>query len=99
MSDMSGLYELTIFSEVLAQARQLLDAGQPLLVTVDCRMEADAIRLTAQTIDPLDGAVAHAAAWARRLLRPTHHPTPASAPTQPPWPGTARHPPLPPPST
>ncbi len=65
MSDMSGLYELTIFSEVLGQARQLLDAGQPLLVTVDCRMEEDSIRLTAQKIEPLDGVAAHAAAGLR----------------------------------
>jgi DNA polymerase III subunit alpha len=65
MSDMSGLYELTVFSEVLGQARQALDAGQPLLVTVDCRMEEDSIRLTAQKIEPLDGVVAHAAAGLR----------------------------------
>ncbi|HEX3500017.1 MAG TPA: DNA polymerase III subunit alpha, partial [Stellaceae bacterium] len=65
MSDMSGLYELTVFSEVLGQARQVLDAGQPLLVTVDCRMEEDSIRLTAQKIEPLDGAVSHAAAGLR----------------------------------
>jgi DNA polymerase III subunit alpha len=65
MSDMSGLYELTVFSEVLGQARQVLDAGQPLLVTVDCRMEEDSIRLTAQKIEPLDGVVAHAAAGLR----------------------------------
>jgi DNA polymerase III subunit alpha len=68
MSDMSGLYELTLFSEVLGQARQLLDAGQPLLVTVDCRMEEDSIRLTAQKIEPLDGAVSHAAAGLRVYL-------------------------------
>src|SRR5205807_2047512 len=68
MSDMSGLYELTLFSEVLGQARQLLDAGQPLLVTVDCRMEEETIRLTAQKIEPLDGAVSHAAAGLRVYL-------------------------------
>jgi DNA polymerase III subunit alpha len=68
MSDMSGLYELTVFSEVLGQARQSLDAGQPLLVTVDCRMEEDSIRLTAQKIEPLDGAVSHAAAGLRVYL-------------------------------
>jgi DNA polymerase-3 subunit alpha len=68
MSDMSGLYELTLFSEVLGQARQLLDAGQPLLVTVDCRMEEDSIRLTAQKIEALDGAVSHAAAGLRVYL-------------------------------
>jgi DNA polymerase-3 subunit alpha len=65
MSDASGLYELTVFSEVLGQARPLLDSGQPLLVTVDCRMEEDSLRLTTQKIEPLDAAVAHAAAGLR----------------------------------
>src|SRR5260221_6741461 len=68
MSDMLGLYELTVFSEVLGQARQVLDAGQPLLVTVDCRLEEDSIRLTAQKIEALDGAVSHAAAGLRVFL-------------------------------
>jgi DNA polymerase-3 subunit alpha len=65
MSDASGIYELTLFSEVLGQARQLLDAGQPLLVTVDCQLQEDSIRLTATRVEPLDGAVAHAAAGLR----------------------------------
>ncbi|MBV9521924.1 MAG: DNA polymerase III subunit alpha, partial [Alphaproteobacteria bacterium] len=65
MSDSSGLYELTVFSEVLGQARPLLDGGQPLLVTVDCRIEEEALRLTTQRIEPLDAVVAHAAAGLR----------------------------------
>jgi DNA polymerase III subunit alpha len=65
MSDASGIFELTVFSEVLSQSRQALETGQPLMVTVDCRMEEDAIRLTAQRIEPLDAAVAHAAAGLR----------------------------------
>ncbi len=65
MSDTSGLYELTVFSEVLSQTRQLLDSGQPLLVTVDGRMEEDTLRLMTQKIEPLDAVVAHAAAGLR----------------------------------
>jgi DNA polymerase-3 subunit alpha len=65
MSDASGLYELTVFSEVLSQARQLLDSGQPLLVTVDGRIEEETLRLTTQKIEPLDAVVAHAAAGLR----------------------------------
>jgi DNA polymerase-3 subunit alpha len=68
MSDSSGLFEVTVFSEVLAQSRQALDAGQPLLVTVDVRAEDDALRLTAQRIEPLDGMVATAAAGLRVFL-------------------------------
>jgi DNA polymerase-3 subunit alpha len=62
MSDASGVFEVTLFSEVLAQSRQVLESGQPLLVTVDVRSEGDAFRLTAQKIETLDRIVAQAAA-------------------------------------
>jgi len=65
MSDTSGVFELTLFSEVLAQARGLLDSGQPLVATVDARSEEDSLRLTVQKIEPLDAIVAHAAAGLR----------------------------------
>ena len=65
MSDASGLFEVTLFSEILGQSRALLDSGQPLVVTVDVRAEDDNLRLTAQKIEPLDGIVAHAAAGLR----------------------------------
>ncbi len=65
LSDNSGAFEVTVFSEVLAQSRALLDSGQPLIVTVDVRREDDSLRLTAQKIEPVDGVVAHAAAGLR----------------------------------
>ena len=65
MSDSSGVFEVTIFSEVLSQSRALLEGGQPLLVTADVRAEEETLRLTAQRIEPLDGVVAHAAAGLR----------------------------------
>ena len=65
LSDNSGAFEVTVFSEVLAQSRALLDSGQPLIVTVDVRREEDSLRLTAQKIEPVDGVVAHAAAGLR----------------------------------
>src|SRR6185436_8036471 len=65
MSDMTGVFEVTMFSEVLAQARALIDSGQPLIVTVDVRREEENLRLTTQKIEPLDSVVAHAAAGLR----------------------------------
>ena len=65
LSDTSGVFEVTLFSEVLGQARALLDSGQPLIVTLDVRREEESLRLTAQKIEPLDGVVAHAAAGLR----------------------------------
>ncbi len=61
MSDASGMYEVTVFSEVLSASRELLDSGKPLLVTTEARREGDGMRLTAQSIESLDEAVAKAA--------------------------------------
>jgi DNA polymerase III subunit alpha len=68
MSDPSGVFEVTLFAEMLKEARALFDAGQPLAVTVDVRSEEDSLRLTAQKIEPLDDVVAHAAAGLRVFL-------------------------------
>ncbi len=68
MSDPSGIFEVTLFAEMLREARALLDAGQPLAVTVDVRSEEDSLRLTAQKLEPLDDVVAHAAAGLRVFL-------------------------------
>ena len=68
MSDSSGLFEVTVFSDILSQSREALDSGQPLVVTVDIRAEEENLRLTAQRIEPLDGVVAHAAAGLRVFL-------------------------------
>jgi DNA polymerase-3 subunit alpha len=62
LSDNSGVFEVTVFSDVLATSRELLDGGQPLIVTIDVRSEEQSLRLTAQKIEPLDKVVAHAAA-------------------------------------
>jgi DNA polymerase-3 subunit alpha len=62
MSDASGTFEVTVFAEVLREARALLDSGEPLVVTVDVRSEEDSLRLTAQKVEPLDAVVARAAA-------------------------------------
>ncbi|HKT20921.1 MAG TPA: DNA polymerase III subunit alpha [Stellaceae bacterium] len=68
MSDASGIFEVTLFSEVLAQSRVLLESGQPLLVTADIRSEDDSFRITAQKLEPLDRIVAQAAAGMRIVL-------------------------------
>jgi DNA polymerase-3 subunit alpha len=70
MSDATGLFELTLFSEVLGQSRTLLDSGQPIVVTVDVRAEEDNLRLTAQSVELLEEVVAHAAAGLRIVVGP-----------------------------
>jgi DNA polymerase III subunit alpha len=65
LSDQSGLFEVTVFSDVLGQARPFLESGSALLLTIDAREDGESMRLTAQAIEPLDRAVAHAAAGLR----------------------------------
>jgi DNA polymerase III subunit alpha len=68
MSDASGVFEITLFSEVLGQSRAVLESGQPLLVTADVRAEGDVMRITAQRLEPLDKIVAQAAAGMKVTL-------------------------------
>ena len=69
MTDMSGLYEVMLFSEILGTARPLLDSGQPLLITADARLEnEDMVRLTGQTVELLDEAAASSSAGIRIFI-------------------------------
>jgi DNA polymerase III subunit alpha len=61
LSDMGGMYEVTVFSEVLSAARELLEAGKAVLVSADAKREGEGVRMIAQRIQPLDQAVAGAA--------------------------------------
>jgi DNA polymerase III subunit alpha len=69
MSDLTGLFEVTLFSETLGAARPLLDGGQPLLIAADARLEGEGvIRLTAQSVELLDEAAASCSAGLRILI-------------------------------
>jgi DNA polymerase-3 subunit alpha len=58
LSDSSGVYEMVVFSELLATSREMLDPGTAVLVTVDVRLEPDNVRLTCQGLQPLEQAAA-----------------------------------------
>lgn len=62
MSDASGAFEITLFQEVLNLSRDLLDAGEPLLVVVDVqpRGEGEEPRLTALSVKSLENEAASA---------------------------------------
>jgi len=62
VSDSSAQQEFTVFSETLAAARDLLDSGQPLLITAEARVEDGEPRLTAQRIESLDAVLRNSAA-------------------------------------
>ena len=70
-SDTDGVFEVTLFSELLSQVRELLDSKQPLLINaaIEVRGEDDLPRITGQSIEPLDQAMANSAAGIRVYLR------------------------------
>jgi DNA polymerase-3 subunit alpha len=69
LTDQSGMYEATIFSDRLQAAREHLEPGRPLLLSVDIRSEEESLRLMVNSVEPLDRAVANTAAGLRIFLR------------------------------
>jgi DNA polymerase-3 subunit alpha len=61
LSDPTGQYEVTLFSEALEAARPHLEPGTPVVIQVEATMEGEAVRLTGRTVRPIDDAVAGAA--------------------------------------
>jgi DNA polymerase-3 subunit alpha len=57
MSDPTGTYEITLFSELLGRSRDLLEGSQPLLVEGEVRLDGDIVKILASTVQPLDEAV------------------------------------------
>ena len=67
LSDPTGLYEVTCFSEVLEASRDHLDAGSNVVLTVKAELEGDSLKLLAQAITPIDAATAAAGAQDLRI--------------------------------
>jgi DNA polymerase-3 subunit alpha len=68
LSDPTGLYEITVFSDTLKKFRDLLEPGQNVVLIVKAELEADQLKLLAQGVQPVDGAVADAAAMGLRIF-------------------------------
>ena len=54
LSDLSGSFEVVIFSEILERHRSFLEAGKNIIVDADSRLEEGQLRLIAQQIHDLD---------------------------------------------
>ncbi len=67
LTDPTGGYEVTMFSEPLEKYRDLLTAGANVVVAVEANMEGDQLKLLARSVQPVDGAVADAAAMGLRV--------------------------------
>jgi DNA polymerase-3 subunit alpha len=62
LSDPTGGYEVTLFSEVLEKSRDFLETGAQVVITAEATMEADQLKLLGRTVQPVDGMVADAGA-------------------------------------
>ena len=68
-SDASGVFEVTLFSEALTAAREILEPGQAVLFTIEGKLEGEQVRLTAKSVEPLAKIAASAAAGIKVVLR------------------------------
>ncbi|MDJ0894460.1 MAG: DNA polymerase III subunit alpha [Alphaproteobacteria bacterium] len=68
-SDASASFEGTLFSEVLAQSRDLLDAKRPVLLKVTAEDREGEIKLLVQEVEDLDEAVSQTAAGLQIFLK------------------------------
>lgn len=58
LSDATGSFEAVVFSEVLVASRELMESGQPMLITLDAKHEDDQVRLMVTKLTPLEEAIA-----------------------------------------
>jgi DNA polymerase-3 subunit alpha len=58
-SDASGQFEAVIFSDTLARARELLEPGAPVLLSVEAERDGETMKLRVQTVESLEAAAAN----------------------------------------
>ena len=60
LSDPTGLYEVTVFSDTLEAARDYLEAGMNVVLTVEANLEGETLKLLARAAQPIDSVAAEA---------------------------------------
>ncbi|MDQ7071753.1 MAG: DNA polymerase III subunit alpha [Rhodobacterales bacterium] len=68
LTDTTGSYEVTMFSESLEKARDLLVSGSKIVITVEATMESEQLKLLGRGVLPIDGVVADAGAVGLRIF-------------------------------
>ncbi|MGH6727200.1 MAG: DNA polymerase III subunit alpha [Pseudolabrys sp.] len=69
LSDPTGHYEAVIFSEGLAEHRDVLEPGTAVLLFLSAELQGDEVRARIQSVEPLDAAAANLAKGLRVFLR------------------------------
>jgi DNA polymerase-3 subunit alpha len=67
LSDPTGLYEVTLFSDALEASRDLLEPGKNVVLTVKAELEGDTLKLLANSVQPIDVVADQAEAQALRI--------------------------------
>ncbi len=68
LSDPTGQFEVTLFSDTLEAAREHLETGTRIIVTVEATMEADQLKLLGRSVAPVDIAIADAGSNGLRIF-------------------------------
>ncbi len=68
LSDPTGAFEVTLFSESLEKSREYLETGAKVIVTVEATMESDQLKLLGRSVAPADTVAAGAGASGLRIF-------------------------------
>jgi DNA polymerase III subunit alpha len=68
MSDTTGAFEVTLFSDTLEAARDHLETGSKVVVVVEATLESDQLKLLGRSVSPIDAAVAQAGTKGLRVF-------------------------------
>ncbi|WP_439154564.1 DNA polymerase III subunit alpha [Yoonia sp.] len=68
LSDPTGQYEVTLFSDVLDASRDFLETGAQVVMTVVATMESDQLKLLGRSVSPIDSVVADAGGAGLRVF-------------------------------
>jgi len=68
LSDPTGQYEVTLFSDTLEAARDHLETGNQVVISCEATMEADVLKLLGRSVSAIDTAVADAGSSGLRVF-------------------------------
>lgn len=68
LSDTTGAFEVTLFSDTLELAREHLETGSKVVITAEATLESDQLKLLGRSVAPIDTAVAQAGTSGLRVF-------------------------------
>ncbi|PUB18495.1 DNA polymerase III subunit alpha [Yoonia sediminilitoris] len=68
LSDPTGQYEVTMFSDTLEASRDFLETGAQVVLQCEATMESDQLKLLGRSVSPIDNAVADAGGAGLRVF-------------------------------